>query len=148
MELPSSWMRYITMGNVKEQASIRSWLEAELMRVSDSPPAWRASVRHHKAISLFINLLWGGGVAMNFIWGTARAPKGLCLHLFIFPSNPPLFCFNLCITQKLIRTVNTTTFSCCYICSFTCKLRNPRGSSRFWSRLIVFDKQFTPNILL
>ncbi len=73
------------------------------MLVSDLPPVWRASVRHHKAVSLFINLL---GVVMNFIWRIARALKGHCLHFcflyrFISPSNPPPFHFNLCITQKL-----------------------------------------------
>lgn len=82
---------------------------------SDLPPAWRASVRHHKAISLFINLLV---VMMNFIWRIARAPKGHCLHscflyLFMSPSNPPLFYFNLYITQKHIRTANTIMFCCC-----------------------------------
>lgn len=70
------------------------------MLVSDSPPAWRASVRYHEAISLFINRL---GVVMNFIWRIARAHKGHCLHfrflyLLISPSNPPLFYFNLYIT--------------------------------------------------
>jgi len=47
------------------------------MLTSDSPPAWRASVRHHKAISPFINVLV---VLMNLLWRIARAPKGQCLH--------------------------------------------------------------------
>lgn len=112
----------------------------ELMLFSDSPPAWRASVRHHEAISLFINLL---GVVMNFIWRIARAPKSHCLHfrflyLFISPPNPPLFYFNLYITQKHIRTVNTIMFCCCYIYSFVMRAEK---SLKFSPVFVIFERQ-------
>lgn len=147
-ELPSSWMLYISKVLFQEraQSSFRSWLMAELMLVPDLPPARRASVRHHKAISLFINLL---GVVMNFIWRIARAPKGHCLDfyflcLFSSHSNPFLLYFNLSMAQKCIHTVNTIMSWCSYIYSLLCKLRKPWSSTLFW--LSGFDNFFTPNI--